>query len=204
MSKLIYIFHVLVKDLYQRPVAWWGNQKKKKKKQQKKRKSPSPFTQKYNHSVILKRMTDVIRIIKLILVLKRISIRFFPYFNFFSKTRKTNKCHQDSKISILCHGVFVVAQFCLFILYDDNKVHTSQGQWGKGIVRTRAEQSGAHRGVILGNTTSFHVQNVFEPQLDILTCWEQPQKNWYKNCGKMKQRFCRRTENENRVIQSST
>lgn len=37
---------------------------KKKKKQQKKRKSPSPFTQKYNHSVILKRMTDVIRIIK--------------------------------------------------------------------------------------------------------------------------------------------
>lgn len=85
-----------------------------------------------------------------------------------------------------------------------NKVHTSQGQRGKGIVRTRAEQSGAHRGVILANTTSFHVQNVFEPQLDILTCWEQPQKNWYKNCGKMKQRFCRRTENENRVIQSST
>lgn len=41
-------------------------------------------------------------------------------------------------------------------------------------------------------TKPYDVTCFFPVFLDILlevTCCENPQKNWYKNCGKMKQRF---------------
>lgn len=45
----------------------------------------------------------------------------------------------------------------------------------------------------MGKESKFPVRPAFYPVfLDTLlevTCCENPQKNWYKNCGKMKQRF---------------